>query len=368
MRKKEIVLPEIPKGERAELTGALLRWYDGNRRILPWREDPTPYRVWVSEIMLQQTRVTAVLPYFERFMAVLPDVRVLAEAEEGALAKLWEGLGYYSRMRNLQKAARIVMDEYGGEIPGDYEKLRALPGIGEYSAGAIGSIAFGLRVPAVDGNVLRVLARLRACELDILDSAVKKAFTQMVMTLQDEKRPGDFNQAMMELGATVCLPGGAPDCTACPFRDHCKAHAQGIEETLPRKAPKKERRLEDWTVFVIRSSGRYLLRRRPERGLLAGLWEFPAEAGILTAERGKDVLSRWGLKVCSMEAAPSAKHIFTHVEWRMTGYLAEVEETAAPSDWVWATAEEIERRYALPGAYQAFAGLLKAPLQQSMRL
>ena len=198
----------------------LLHWFWANHRVLPFRSDPTPYHVWVSEIMLQQTRVAAAVPYYERFVQELPDIPALAACEEERLLKLWEGLGYYSRVRNLQKAARIVCEQYGGQLPGDLAALKKLPGIGDYTAGAIASIGFGVPAPAVDGNVLRVFARLYNDEGDIMQPAVKASTTQKVMAQQPAEAPGDFNQALMELGALVCTPG-QPDCAACPLQALC---------------------------------------------------------------------------------------------------------------------------------------------------
>lgn len=257
------------------LSAPLLRWYDENRRVLPWREEVSAYRTWVSEIMLQQTRVAAVLPYFERFMAAFPDVAALAAAEPDRLMKLWEGLGYYSRARNLQKAAKIVTEQYGGQFPRTYDGLCALPGIGDYTAGAILSIAFGQAVPAVDGNVLRVAARITGSGFDILDAKNRRTFRAWMAAAMSRERPGEYNQALMDLGATVCTPGGEPLCDACPARDFCRAHQTGRERQLPVRAPKKARRREEKTVFLLVRECCAALRRRPEEGLLAGLWEYP---------------------------------------------------------------------------------------------
>ena len=255
------------------ISPALLNWFYANHRILPFRSDPTPYHVWLSEIMLQQTRVSAALPYYERFLAALPDIPALAACEEEKLHKLWEGLGYYSRVRNLQKAAKIVCEQYGGELPADYDALRALPGIGDYTAGAIASISFGLPVPAVDGNVLRVFSRLYNDDGLITDPKVKRAFTARVMEHQPPAAPGDYNQALMELGALVCVPNGAPLCEQCPLAHLCQARAAGTALSLPRKAAPKARRIEPVTLAVVRSPAGVLLQQRPEKGLLAGLWQ-----------------------------------------------------------------------------------------------
>ena len=253
---------------------ALLEWFYENQRILPFRTDPSPYHVWLSEIMLQQTRVSAALPYYERFLAALPDIPALAACEEEKLHKLWEGLGYYSRVRNLQKAAHIVCEQYGGQLPADYDALRALPGIGDYTAGAIASISFGLAVPAVDGNVLRVFSRLYNDPGVITEPPVKRAFTARVMEHQPPEKAGDYNQALMELGALVCVPNGAPLCEQCPLASLCEARRAGTALELPHKAAPKARRIEPVTVVLAEDAeGRFLLQQRPQKGLLAGLWQ-----------------------------------------------------------------------------------------------
>ncbi len=335
---------------------ALLDWFYQNKRILPFRTDPSPYHVWVSEIMLQQTRVSAALPYYERFLAALPDIPALAACEEEKLHKLWEGLGYYSRVRNLQKAAKIVCAQYGGQLPADYDALRELPGIGDYTAGAIASISFGLLVPAVDGNVLRVFARLYDDARLITDPAVKKAFTARVMEHQPPEQAGDYNQALMELGALVCVPNGAPLCAACPLHDLCKARAAGTAPTLPRKAAPKARKVTPVTVALVESGGNFLIRQRPEKGLLAGLWEpLLWEGEALTPGELHEKLTAMGL-VCEAEAIaplPEAKHIFSHIEWRMTQYAVPAPPQPAPEGTVWASREQLRTEYTLPGAFKA---------------
>ena len=273
----------------------LLEWFRDNARQLPWRDEPTPYHVWLSEIMLQQTRVAAVLDYYRRFLIEAPDVAALAALTENRLMKLWQGLGYYSRARNLQKAAKVIMERYGGQFPADYAAVRALPGVGDYTAGAVCSIAFGQAVPAVDGNVLRVCARLRGDEGDITTSQMKRKVTRDLERVIPVHAAGTFNQALMELGATVCLPNGAPLCTRCPARDFCAALAQGRVDELPVKAPKRPRRMEERTVWLIFRQNRVALRRRPARGLLAGLWEFPHELG------DRPFPSDWGIMALSDE-------------------------------------------------------------------
>ena len=339
------------------ISPALLNWFYANHRILPFRSDPTPYHVWLSEIMLQQTRVSAALPYYERFLAALPDIPALAACEEEKLHKLWEGLGYYSRVRNLQKAAKIVCEQYGGELPADYDALRALPGIGDYTAGAIASISFGLPVPAVDGNVLRVFSRLYNDDGLITDPKVKRAFTARVMEHQPPAAPGDYNQALMELGALVCVPNGAPLCEQCPLAHLCQARAAGTALSLPRKAAPKARRIEPVTGV--------LLQQRPEKGLLAGLWQ-PVlwENETLTPDEARARLAALGV-TCTPDAAKAlrpAKHIFSHIEWLLSGVALTVPEQAAPAGCVWASPEQLAAEYTLPGAFKAYKKLLAAAL------
>ena len=340
---------------------ALLDWFYTNRRILPFREDPTPYHVWLSEIMLQQTRVSAALPYYERFLAALPDIPALAGCEEEKLHKLWEGLGYYSRVRNLQKAAKIVCTQYGGQLPADYNALLALPGIGEYTAGAIASISFGLPVPAVDGNVLRVFSRLYNDPGVITEPAVKKAFTARVMEHQPPEKAGDYNQALMELGALVCVPNGAPLCGQCPLAEVCLARAAGTTAQLPQKAKPKPRKIVPVTLALVESPAGFLLQQRPAKGLLAGLWQ-PVlwECETLAAGEVLARLQAMGLDTgtAAPEALPAAKHIFSHIEWHMNGILLHVPAQDAPAGCVWASREALQAEYTLPGAFKAYRKLI----------
>ena len=336
----------------ARLPAALLPWYRANARDLPWRKTEDPYRIWVSEIMLQQTRVAAVLGYYARFLAAFPTVEALAEAPEDRLMKLWEGLGYYSRARNLQKAARRVV-ELGG-FPDTYQGLLALPGIGDYTASAIASAAFGAREAAVDGNVLRVVTRLMDCHDDIADPKTKKT----VRTGVQGAMPHDaadirvFNQAMMELGATVCIPNGPPKCDMCPAAALCLGRARGTAGALPVKAAKKARRVEEKTVFLLLREGRVALRRRPGTGLLAGLWEFPNVEGALDEAAAPAAVSAWGLEAKNWKNKLSAKHIFTHVEWHMTGYTLEV-AGKGPADFVWVDGAGLAA-HAVPSAFAKY--------------
>ncbi|MDO4517100.1 MAG: A/G-specific adenine glycosylase [Bacillota bacterium] len=330
----------------------LLDWYRENARDLPWRREPTPYRVWVSEIMLQQTRVAAVLGYFARFMEAFPTVRDLAEAPEDQLMKLWQGLGYYSRARNLQKAARQIVTDFGGDFPRDYAALRSLAGVGDYTAAALASIAFGQPVPAVDGNLLRVSARIMGDRTDITTSKGKKHFTAALQEIIPLDCPGRFNQAMMDLGATVCLPNGAPLCDKCPAADFCVAHREGTAGELPVKPAKKPRRVEERTVYFLFYEGKVALRRRPSRGLLAGLWEYPNELTDVL-----DPLSAWGLRAGILEFAGTGIHIFTHVEWHMTARKCRLTSPDLPEGWVWADRAALRDQYAIPSAFASFRNL-----------
>lgn len=354
MEQKEVDLQAL-----GSIVEPLLVWYGRHARVLPWREQPTPYRVWVSEIMLQQTRVEAVKPYFERFLKELPDIPALAACEQERLLKLWEGLGYYSRVRNLQKAAQAVMEQYDGQLPADYQKLKALPGIGPYTAGAVASIAYGIPVPAVDGNVLRVTARVLNSRADIASPAVKKQVEQAVGAVMPQKRAGDFNQALMELGATVCLPNGVAKCEECPLRELCGAYRQHTVMELPVKAPKKARRIERRTVLVLLAENRVALRRRPEQGLLAGMWELPNGEGSFSPQQITELVENLDAGLRELIPLGEAKHIFTHIEWHMTGYAVRLERCVPHEGWAWANKREIEEIYALPGAFKAYAAQLK---------
>lgn len=333
----------------------LLTWFEKNARALPWREDATPYRVWVSEIMLQQTRVEAVKPYFERFMSALPDVKELAECPQDKLLKLWEGLGYYNRVRNMQIAAKTVMAEYGGNLPADYDALLSLKGIGSYTAGAIASIAYQIPVPAVDGNVLRVISRLTADDGDIMKASVKTAMERDLKEIMPKDRAGSFNQALMELGATVCLPNGEPLCDRCPWKEICCAKAQGRIDTLPVKSKAKPRKIEKRTVLIIKSADKVLLSRRPEGGLLAGLYEFPNVTGHLDEDAVITYVKKQGLTPIRLKKLCSAKHIFSHIEWQMIGYMIQLDETErAPETMLFAEPAETEAKYPIPAAFARY--------------
>ena len=333
-----------------KLPAVLLPWYRENRRDLPWRQDREPYHVWLSEIMLQQTRVEAVRDYYLRFIRELPDVYALANCDDDRLHKLWEGLGYYSRVRNLKKAARVIVDEYGGEFPRDHGAVLALPGVGPYTAGAICSIAFELPTPAVDGNVLRVLSRLRADGEPIDLPEHKRRVQRELEGIYPRENPGDFTQALMELGATLCGPNWEPRCGECPCRDFCRGREDW--KNYPVKLPKKERRTERRTVFLLRCGDRYAIEKRPNKGLLAGLWQFPNASGMLEPQEAVQWAQDRGLKPRDVTAQLERSHIFTHIRWDMRGYILRVDAPA--EEFVWKTLEEIDAEAALPTAFRQF--------------
>ena len=318
----------------------LLEWYRVCKRDLPWRRMRNPYTALVAELMLQQTRVEAVKERYVQFLEAFPTPEALAEASEEEVLKLWEGLGYYSRARNLHRAAKVIA-EHG--FPQTFEGVRALPGVGDYTAGAVCSIALGLPAPAVDGNVLRVLSRLYADDSNIDDAATKPAYAVLLRKVYPADT-ADFCEALMELGAIVCVPNGAPLCGECPWKTLCRAHLSGMEDAYPVRKEKKARRIVEATVCVLKCGEKYALEKRPEKGLLAGLWQFPFFEGDVP-DFGKPI------------AEKHAKHIFTHVEWRMTGKRIDVCEELPPYTWV--TAQELREKYAVPSAFKAFLPWIK---------
>lgn len=340
--------------ELQEIVRPLIEWYQTNKRDLPWRREATPYRVWISEIMLQQTRVEAVKGYFTRFTESLPDVQSLANCPEQQLLKLWEGLGYYNRARNLQKAAQIIVEQYGGQLPADYDALLSLPGIGPYTAGAIASISYGIAQPAVDGNVLRVISRITASHADIADPATRRLVEDALRGVIPEQDPGTFNQSLMELGATVCVPNGMPDCKSCPVGGVCEGRKQGVALDLPVKTAKKPRRIERRTVLLLVRDQRIALRRRPQKGLLAGLWELPSLSGEVDGVEAVAAVRGWGLEPLRIQPLGDAKHIFTHVEWWMTGLRITVEDASPTDSLMWVTPDQLREDYPLPSAFRAY--------------
>ena len=335
----------------SKLADALLPWYENDHRKLPWRESRDPYAIWISEIMLQQTRVEAVKGYYARFLSALPDIASLAKADDELLHKLWEGLGYYSRVRNLKRAAQVIMEQHNGRFPTQYDQVLKLPGIGEYTAGAVCSIAFNQPTPAVDGNVLRVISRLTNDPTPIDQPAYKKQIREKLQAVYPQQA-SQFTQALMELGATLCGPNRKPDCDRCPCKSFCLAFEQGTAEQLPVKQPKSKRRIEEKTVFIISCEGSYALVKRPDKGLLAGLWQFPDTAGILSTVNAMAELENWGLNPKEILRQVERKHIFTHIEWVMNGVYVEVK---SPNDqFSWIPLEQIRQETALPTAYRQF--------------
>ncbi len=349
----------MKKRMEREAVESLLAWYQVNKRDLPWRRTSDPYRIWISEIMLQQTRVEAVKSYYTAFLEAFPTVQALADADEERLLKQWEELGYYSRARNLQKAARTVVEQYGGALPADEKELRKLCGIGDYTAGAIASIAFGIPAPAVDGNVLRVLSRFSGSTMDIALPETKKRFAEALREVIPSDRAGDFTQAMIELGATVCVPNGEARCHACPLADQCVAHRDGLTDALPVKSAKKPRRIEELTVLLIRDDDRTVLRKRPAKGLLAGLYELPNFAGHLSEEGVPAAVRSLGFEPIRVERIEDSKHIFTHVEWHMVAYAVKIasdfDEGALPRELHLVRSETLRSAYAVPSAFSAYA-------------
>ncbi len=335
----------------SKLPDTLLPWYKQNARALPWRKDTEPYHIWLSEIMLQQTRVEAVWGYYLRFLEQLPDIHALAEVPESQLLKLWEGLGYYNRARNLQKAARVIETQYGGQFPNQYEEIRALPGIGPYTAGAIASICFNLPCAAVDGNVLRIITRMTENNAPIDLMQTKTDIAAQLEKVYPKNACGQFTQALMELGATICTPK-SPKCEACPAKDFCQAYAHNTVMNYPVKLPKKEKRIEERTVFLLQHEDKYALTKRTESGLLSGLWQLPNILSKMDAEQALRTADSFGVQPIELYQQLNRVHIFTHIRWQMTCY--HIQCAQAPSDFTWATAQEIETTYALPTAFRMF--------------
>ena len=335
-----------------QLPALLLPWYRACRRNLPWRKDRDPYHVWISEIMLQQTRVEAVKGYYARFLEILPALEALAAADDELLAKLWEGLGYYTRVRNLKKAAQVIVEKYGGDFPQSYKAVLDLPGIGPYTAGAICSICFDQPVPAVDGNVLRLIARLMDDHRYVDDPGVRKEYTELLAAVYPQDA-GDFTQALMELGATICGPNAAPACESCPCREVCLGYRNQTAADLPVKRPKKQRRTEEKTVLILRCEDRYAICKRPEKGLLAGLWQFPDLEEKWAVERVMEELEKMGIHPKEVIKLLERSHIFTHITWEMRGIYLEVKNTGGEG-LQWLDAASIDAQIALPTAYRQF--------------
>lgn len=354
IREKVPVVLEHP--ELYAMRDLLVQWYQTKKRNLPWRENKDPYRIWVSEIMLQQTRVEAVKPYYERFLNELPTVKHLAEAPEDKILKLWEGLGYYNRVRNMQKAAQQVMSEFGGEFPKTYDEIRTLKGIGNYTAGAISSFAYGIPKPAVDGNVLRVITRILADESDIMKQSTKSRIEQVIEKVIPEEAASDFNQGLIELGAIVCVPNGEPKCVECPLAAYCKARIEGKTERIPVKTKAKERRIEKKTVLIFRDGDKIAISKRGKKGLLAGLYELQNEPGHMTIEEVARFSKSIGLMPIHIKELPAAKHIFSHVEWHMIGYEIRVDELEKTNKkgLLFIHPEDIVKDYPIPSAFDKY--------------
>ncbi len=342
-----------------EAVPLLLDWYHADHRALPWRETRDPYCILVSEIMLQQTRAETVKPYYRRFLEVLPTVDALARADDDLLHKLWEGLGYYSRVRHLHRAAQVVVERYGGTVPADFEALLSLPGVGRYTAGAVASIAFGIPVPAVDGNVLRVMARLSGDDTDVLSPSAKEAAEAAIAPHVPAQNAGDFTQSLIELGAVICTPGASPRCDLCPLSLLCVAAREGRQGELPVRIPKTKRRREARTVLMIRHGDRVAIRKRPNEGLLAGLYEFPCLEGHADKAAVRAYLESLGLSVGTVTSLPDAKHLFSHLEWQMKGYaIPLLSPPSAIEDWLFVPAAVLDEHYAIPSAYAAYRAFL----------
>ena len=332
----------------------LSEWYKKSARYLPWRNTDDPYRIWISEIMLQQTRVDTVIPYYNNFIEKIPTVKELASVDDEFLMKLWQGLGYYSRAINLKRAAEIIAKEYNGVIPSSKEALVSLPGIGNYTAGAILSIAFSKRIQAVDGNVLRILARVYGIREDIKEPGVKKNLSKIADDLIPAENPGDFNQALMDLGATVCLPTGDPKCSECPVRSLCAADKNDMTRDIPLKIRKKNREIEKRTVLILSYGSLYAIRKRKPGNLLPKVWEFLNFEGHLTEEETRQVIKDLGFILVDIQPIIKSRHIFTHLEWHMKGFLVTISSPAERTDLIWTSIEELNDLYSIPTAFRDY--------------
>lgn len=334
----------------------LLDWYQENKRALPWREDNNPYHIWISEVMLQQTRIEAVIPYYKRFMKELPTILDLAQVEEDRLLKLWEGLGYYNRARNLKKAACEIVSKYHGIFPNDYEKICALPGIGEYTASAIASICFSLKEVTVDGNVLRVYMRLKNSNENIDLLSVRKKVRKNLMEIIPEAA-GNFNQALMELGEVICLANGIPKCTICPLQEFCQARKKHTYLSIPVRKQKIQKKSQKYTVLLFICKDKIALHKRGEEGLLKNLWEFPNITGKYTKEEIIQYLKDCAIKIESITQSVSYTHIFTHVKWQMESYMIKTKEES--KEYIWKSLKEIKEECAIPSAFCPFLNVVE---------
>lgn len=357
--KKDRELQEPKMSSEADLRNIvkpLVNWYRENKRDLPWRHNPDAYRVWISEIMLQQTRVEAVKGYYDRFLKALPTVKDLAEAEEDKLLKLWEGLGYYNRVRNMQKAAQQIMVDHAGRFPDTYEEILQLKGIGNYTAGAISAFAYGIPKPAVDGNVLRVISRITGSYEDIMKQSVRKKIENALEQVIPTDAASDFNQGLIELGAIVCVPNGGPKCEQCPVKEYCIAHAENLTAEIPVKKKAKARKIEERTVLIFKDGKQIAIRKRPAKGLLAGLYEFPNLEGKLSMDEVTEYSKEIGLMPVRVQELPEAKHIFSHIEWHMIGYEVTVDELEKTNEegFLFIHPEQIKKEYSIPSAFEKY--------------
>ena len=352
------------EAEIVEFQQKILTWYISHRREMPWREDPTPYRIWISEIMLQQTRVDTVIPYFNNFMEKYPTIESLANSDEDELMKYWEGLGYYSRIRNIRETALNIVSNYNGEIPETFDELLKLKGIGEYTAGAIASEAFGQIVPAVDGNVFRVFARLTAKEDDLRDLKFQKRLKEAVTSVLPESQIGDFNQGLIELGALICIPKGSPKCGLCPVKDLCLSNKFNLQDKIPVKSKAKQRTVQEKTVFILQFQDKFAVRKRDDQNLLAGLFEIPNVEGFYTIDEAKIIVEEMGLAVSGIHMIKDRKVIFTHIEWILQGYYVHVENEN--EQYIFETKENLIQKYTLATAFREYLKIMEEPQQLSL--
>lgn len=341
----------------------LLEWYYQNKRILPWRMDKEPYHVWVSEIMLQQTRIEAVIGYYHRFMKELPTIADLADCPLDKLLKLWEGLGYYNRVRNMQKAAQIIMEQYHGCFPSSYQDIISLPGIGEYTASAISSICFSLKEAAVDGNVLRVYMRVNNCYDNIDDMKIRKRVREELNKIMPTDS-GSFNEAMMELGETICVPSGIPKCNECPIKTFCRSYKNATYLELPVRQEKKDKKLENYTVFLFVLDDMIAIEKRQNKGLLHNMWQFPNIENSLNLSQVQTYLEKNNIVFSKIEKATTYIHIFTHKKWNMCSYWILLEKKIDLDNVVWVYLDELAKVYAIPTAFQPFKKYLEGKLKQ----
>lgn len=339
--------------ELKEITTPLLNWYQKSKRSLPWREEKNIYHTWISEIMLQQTRVEAVKEYYLRFIKEIPDIKTLSEIEEDKLLKLWEGLGYYSRAKNLQKTAKIIMEQYNGIFPNTYEEIINLPGIGKYTAGAILSIRYDKPYPAIDGNVMRILARLTECEFDISENKTKEYFEELLLPIMP-KKAGDFNQAFMDLGSSICLPNTEPLCKSCPLKKICKAYLNQTTSQYPIKKKKVKRKIENRIVLLFSFQNEILIHKRKSEGLLANLYEFYQKEGNYSLKEIENFLKIENIDYKEIYPIGEAKHIFSHIEWHMNGFFIELNKKITPEDYFWCPISSLEKEYCIPTAFRYY--------------